>query len=67
MNEIERLKQRNELLEKIIKEIRKLDLYECEIDYDWEENSYEIYNLFDIDDFIENVKYNTEEKTKQKK
>ena len=63
MNEIEKLKKENEFLETVIKQLRDLKLYQCQLDYYWEENAYESYILFDIDDFIESVKESTSEKT----
>ena len=47
--EIEELKQ-------IIETLKEEELYKKEIDYDWDENAYEIYEPFDIDRFIESQK-----------
>ncbi len=54
---IEDLKERLDLLETIIDEIRQLELYENIADYDWDENPYSEYDLFDMDEFIEDIKY----------
>jgi len=54
---IKELKERLELLETVIEEIKKIDLYENTVDYDWDENPYSVYLLFDIDEFIEDIEY----------
>ena len=51
-----------EFLETLIKELKNLELYQCDLEYDWEENPYEVYNLFDIDEFIEDIKQKTKKK-----
>ena len=52
MDELERLKEENILLKKILKEIKKRELYELDIDYDYEEEPYQIEMLFDVDNLI---------------
>ena len=55
--EVNELKEKLNLLETVIQEIKKLDLYENTVDYDWDENPYPVYLLFDVDEFIEDIKY----------
>ena len=55
--ELKTLKERLSLLETVIEEIKKLELYENTVDYDWDENPYLVYLLFDIDEFIEDIEY----------
>lgn len=55
--EISYLKEKIIFLETIIEELKNLDLYESTLEYDYEEMPYEIYSLFDIDEFIEDIKY----------
>lgn len=43
-------------LKQIIETLKEEQLYIKEIDYDWDENAYEIYELFNIDEYIESQK-----------
>ena len=43
-------------LKQIIETLKEEEIYKKEIDYDWDENAYEIYEPFDIDRFIESQK-----------
>ena len=63
MSEVERLRknvfdnlQEIERLNNIINEIKKLDLYISEEDYDYEENPIDKYIPFDIEDYIKELK-----------
>lgn len=38
---------------KLIEELKTLNLYECDIDYDWDENPIEVYWPADLDEHIE--------------
>ena len=63
MSEVERLRknvfdnlQEIERLNNIINEIKKLDLYISEEDYDYEENPIDKYIPFEIEDYIKELK-----------
>ena len=54
---LEKLKEDLDLLETVIEEIKKLDLYESTVDYDWDENPYPVYLQFDVEELIEDIKF----------
>ena len=55
--EIKKLKEKVSLLETIIDQLRNLELYENTVDYDWDERPYEVSLPFDLDEFIDDIKY----------
>ena len=65
MDELERLKKENILLKKILKEIKKRELYELDIDYDYEEEPYQIEMLFDVDNIIKQTISNSNQEVKE--
>ena len=54
---IEDLKAKIDFLETVIENIKKLDLYEHTVDYDWDETPYPVYLAFDVDELIEDIEY----------
>ena len=54
--DITALSNGNRKLNNIINEIKKLDLYISEEDYDYEENPIDKYIPFDIEDYIKELK-----------
>ncbi len=45
-----------EMLKQIIEQLKNEELYIRTTDYDWDENAKEVYELFDMEEYIENTK-----------
>lgn len=52
MDSIEELK----ILKEIIEELKREELYTQSLEYDWDESPHEVYEPFDVEEFIENEK-----------
>ena len=52
-DELEKILRENRLMKQALKDIRETNLYEFELDYDYEENCVDNYWPFSFDEFIE--------------
>ena len=59
--------EEKQLLKKIIELLKNEDLYTVSLYYDWDENPYEVYEPFNIEDFVNTTKKQIIEENKQKR